>query len=52
MNANEKLVDYILSLTDEQVEKLINHLPELISLLEGVKSDANSTTGLIIKGCD
>ncbi len=34
MNANEKLVDYILSLTEEQVDKLINRLPQLTSLLE------------------
>ena len=31
---NQKLFDYIATLTPEQVEKLINHLPQLISLLE------------------
>lgn len=31
---NQKLFDYIATLTPEQIEKLINHLPQLISLLE------------------
>lgn len=31
---NQKLLDYVSTLTPEQVEKLINHLPQLISLLE------------------
>jgi hypothetical protein len=31
---NQKLLDYIATLTPEQVEKLINHLPQLISSLE------------------
>lgn len=31
---NQKLLDYVSSLTPEQIEKLINHLPQLISLLE------------------
>ncbi len=31
---NQKLLDYVSTLTPEQVEKLITHLPQLISLLE------------------
>lgn len=31
---NQKLFDYLATLTPEQVEKLINHLPQLISLVE------------------
>lgn len=31
---SQKLLDYVSSLTPEQVEKLIAHLPQLISLLE------------------
>ena len=34
MNANNELVSYISTLTDEQLEKLFNRLPQLISLLE------------------
>ena len=37
MNANEKLVDYILSLTEEQVEKLYKKIDELKSLTETKK---------------
>lgn len=34
MTNNEKLVEYIMSLTEEQVDKIICHLPQLFSLLE------------------
>lgn len=37
MNANEKLVDYILSLTEEQIEKLYKKIDELKSLTETKK---------------
>ena len=30
----EKLIDYILKLTPEQVDKLIAHLPELVELVK------------------
>jgi hypothetical protein len=31
---NQKLFDYLATLTPEQTEKLIDHLPQLISSLE------------------
>ena len=34
INNSEKLLSYIMSLTPEQVEKIINHLPRLTALLE------------------
>ena len=34
MTAKEELLDFILNLTNEQVEKLFNHFSELSSLLE------------------
>ena len=34
MKSNNELVSYIMSLTEEQVEKLISRLPLLTSLLE------------------
>ena len=37
MNANEKLVDYILNLTEEQIEKLYENLPLLKSAIEDKK---------------
>ncbi len=37
MNANEKLVDYILNLTEEQIEKLYKKSDELKSLAETKK---------------
>ena len=37
MNANEKLIAYILSLTAEQVEKLYKKIDELKSLVETKK---------------
>lgn len=33
MTAKEELIDYILSLTPEQVDKVINRLPQLNELL-------------------
>lgn len=32
---NDELSAFVLSLTEEEVDKLVNRLPELISLLEG-----------------
>ena len=37
MNANEKLVDYILNLTEEKVNKLYENLPLLKSAIEDKK---------------
>lgn len=34
MSHTEILIDFVLSLNEEQAKKLANHLPELISLLE------------------
>ena len=34
MNENNKLLSYIYTLTPEQIEKLVNQLPRLISLLQ------------------
>ena len=34
MTATKKLLSYIDTLTPEQIEKLVNHLPKLTSLLE------------------
>lgn len=34
MTSNEKLIEYILSLTDEQIEKIFTDLPRLTSELE------------------
>lgn len=31
---NEKLFDFVSSLTEKEVEKIVSHFPELISLLE------------------
>lgn len=31
---NNKLINYILTLTPEQVDKLVKHLPEIIALLK------------------
>lgn len=33
-NMNDELIAFVLSLTDEEVDKIVNRLPELISLLE------------------
>ena len=35
MTPQEKLLSFVSNLTDEQVEKLINHFQELSSSLEG-----------------
>lgn len=34
MSAVDKLVSYILKLTPEQAEKLVRHLPRLVTLLD------------------
>ena len=33
MTAKEELINYLLSLTPEQVDKVINHLPQLCELI-------------------
>lgn len=33
-NMNDELIAFVLSLTEEEVDKIVNRLPELISLLE------------------
>lgn len=33
MTAKEELINYLLSLTPEQVDKVINHLPQLYELI-------------------
>ena len=34
MSEKEKLVDYILSLTEEQIDKIIDRLPQLLSKVD------------------
>lgn len=34
MSAKEELLDFITNLSEDQIEKLFNHFPELSSLLE------------------
>ncbi|MBQ8765384.1 MAG: hypothetical protein IJZ16_01130 [Clostridia bacterium] len=50
MNANEKLVEYILNLTEEQVERLFTQLPQLISLLEEAKV-MQTVHQYLLRGC-
>ena len=34
MSALDKLISYILTLTPEQADKVVDHLPDLVELLE------------------
>lgn len=41
MYAIDKLISYILTLSPAQVDKIVNHLPDLVELLEGGESSSN-----------
>ncbi len=42
MNASKELLTYILTLSPEQIDKVVRHLPELVELLED-ESDSSPT---------
>ena len=38
MSANQKLIDFILSLTEEELEKLLEHMPMILAELEQARA--------------